>query len=110
MVRRSNPSEVRRRRVLRNQSRSPRLLGPTVSIWVPIRERDLAQIAALHVEVEAMQSQHPGFEPRPDPRERRQVRQRDADALLLAEAADRKSTRLNSSHANISYAVFCLKK
>src|SRR3712207_7224160 len=39
--------------------------------------------------------------------------------LLLREAAahhhiddltDRKSTRLNSSHANISYAVFCLKK
>src|SRR3712207_7010583 len=26
------------------------------------------------------------------------------------DAADRKSTRLNSSHANISYAVFCLKK
>src|SRR5947209_17107104 len=26
------------------------------------------------------------------------------------EAVDRKSTRLNSSHANISYAVFCLKK
>src|SRR3712207_7215549 len=25
-------------------------------------------------------------------------------------AADRKSTRLNSSHANISYAVFCLNK
>src|SRR3712207_8198910 len=28
----------------------------------------------------------------------------------LAAAQDRKSTRLNSSHANISYAVFCLKK
>src|SRR5947209_9626526 len=27
-----------------------------------------------------------------------------------AEEADRKSTRLNSSHANNSYAVFCLKK
>src|SRR3712207_7250128 len=27
-----------------------------------------------------------------------------------AGALDRKSTRLNSSHANISYAVFCLKK
>src|SRR3712207_8907660 len=27
-----------------------------------------------------------------------------------ASAEDRKSTRLNSSHANISYAVFCLKK
>src|SRR3712207_8851917 len=29
---------------------------------------------------------------------------------IEAEAQDRKSTRLNSSHANISYAVFCLKK
>src|SRR3712207_8570895 len=28
----------------------------------------------------------------------------------FAAAQDRKSTRLNSSHANISYAVFCLKK
>src|SRR3712207_7859132 len=38
-----------------------------------------------------------------------------ADALADAQPgagrrADRKSTRLNSSHANISYAVFCLKK
>src|SRR3712207_7980708 len=29
---------------------------------------------------------------------------------LAAVPLDRKSTRLNSSHANISYAVFCLKK
>src|SRR3712207_8444469 len=29
---------------------------------------------------------------------------------LLEDRQDRKSTRLNSSHANISYAVFCLKK
>src|SRR5258707_8361738 len=28
----------------------------------------------------------------------------------MSAKADRKSTRLNSSHANISYAVFCLKK
>src|SRR3712207_7362831 len=28
----------------------------------------------------------------------------------INETRDRKSTRLNSSHANISYAVFCLKK
>src|SRR5947209_17086234 len=47
---------------------------------------------------------------------------RAVDRLLIAQvlligvddfdprAADRKSTRLNSSHANISYAVFCLKK
>src|SRR3712207_8059951 len=32
------------------------------------------------------------------------------DVVTLVEQADRKSTRLNSSHANISYAVFCLKK
>src|SRR3712207_7731182 len=30
--------------------------------------------------------------------------------VASAEIRDRKSTRLNSSHANISYAVFCLKK
>src|SRR3712207_7740875 len=42
-------------------------------------------------------------------------RRRHAPSLTPLEAAfgdarDRKSTRLNSSHANISYAVFCLKK
>src|SRR3712207_9150595 len=30
--------------------------------------------------------------------------------LVHRRGGDRKSTRLNSSHANISYAVFCLKK
>src|SRR3712207_8511835 len=30
--------------------------------------------------------------------------------MLALQNRDRKSTRLNSSHANISYAVFCLKK
>src|SRR3712207_9417222 len=34
--------------------------------------------------------------------------ERTSDAALVT--VDRKSTRLNSSHANISYAVFCLKK
>src|SRR3712207_9136198 len=33
-----------------------------------------------------------------------------AEQRTAAETGDRKSTRLNSSHANISYAVFCLKK
>src|SRR3712207_7977480 len=32
------------------------------------------------------------------------------DGSDTADGSDRKSTRLNSSHANISYAVFCLKK
>src|SRR2546428_9746612 len=49
------------------------------------------------------------------PRERRRAR-RVLDAALRLRAAvalpvgDRKSTRLNSSHDQISYAVFCLKK
>src|SRR3712207_8064875 len=37
------------------------------------------------------------------------VQQRETIAREVP-ALDRKSTRLNSSHANISYAVFCLKK
>src|SRR3712207_7160203 len=32
------------------------------------------------------------------------------DCAARLQRLDRKSTRLNSSHANISYAVFCLKK
>src|SRR3712207_6908276 len=31
-------------------------------------------------------------------------------SIMTSVPIDRKSTRLNSSHANISYAVFCLKK
>src|SRR2546426_5018412 len=42
-----------------------------------------------------------------DRRQRAAAERRDAGA---APAGDRKSTRLNSSHLVISYAVFCLKK
>src|SRR3712207_7329983 len=39
------------------------------------------------------------------------LRLRQGSVVRMAEGdEDRKSTRLNSSHANISYAVFCLKK
>src|SRR2546427_7748067 len=34
----------------------------------------------------------------------------DSDSSLSTGTIDRKSTRLNSSHSQISYAVFCLKK
>src|SRR3712207_8465792 len=37
-------------------------------------------------------------------------RDNDAEREVDFDSEDRKSTRLNSSHANISYAVFCLKK
>src|SRR3712207_8140239 len=41
-----------------------------------------------------------------------QEQERPAGVVLqrVQQQLDRKSTRLNSSHANISYAVFCLKK
>src|SRR3712207_8063146 len=68
-----------------------------------------------------------GREPERDRRRRRDQRQRRRRTLLELVGQrepgrggvdedrrpvleDRKSTRLNSSHANISYAVFCLKK
>src|SRR3712207_8399069 len=41
---------------------------------------------------------------------RREIHTELVDELSLGPHKDRKSTRLNSSHANISYAVFCLKK
>src|SRR3712207_7514447 len=56
--------------------------------------------------------------PRPDERAVRDQGQRDLrdrgepprqqDGAVRGQGQDRKSTRLNSSHANISYAVFCL--
>src|SRR3712207_8157818 len=47
---------------------------------------------------------------RPRGARRQVVRGEPALARGAWKAGDRKSTRLNSSHANISYAVFCLKK
>src|SRR5690554_7512841 len=47
----------------------------------------------------------PRAAPRPDPAEVEK-----AVELLWSARRDRKSTRLNSSHVRISYAVFCLKK
>src|SRR3712207_8346032 len=60
------------------------------------RRRVLALVGAQHLEA-------PGAD---------RLARRRRMALVAGEHAleDRKSTRLNSSHANISYAVFCLKK
>src|SRR3712207_7543059 len=59
----------------------------------------------------------PGDPPRGDAVRRRAARKSPQPERPLAggrapltSGRDRKSTRLNSSHANISYAVFCLKK
>src|SRR3712207_8950877 len=58
------------------------------------------EVARPHVELRRLGGRHRGVE-------RRAVGQ---CIDHHASRADRKSTRLNSSHANISYAVFCLKK
>src|SRR3712207_7912358 len=46
----------------------------------------------------------------PRPRDLGRRHRRERRRVHSWEGRDRKSTRLNSSHANISYAVFCLKK
>src|SRR3712207_7858444 len=51
-----------------------------------------------------------GAELQPQVRGRDLVERRQPPVGADRAAQDRKSTRLNSSHANISYAVFCLKK
>src|SRR3712207_8027951 len=51
-----------------------------------------------------------GQQGRPMGAEPAQIVRRRQVGLLQIAGGDRKSTRLNSSHANISYAVFCLKK
>src|SRR5438445_8587677 len=57
--------------------------------------------AVAHQDVGACESRGPRAHDR-DPPARR--------VAIVGAGPDRKSTRLNSSHANISYAVFCLKK
>src|SRR3712207_7779054 len=77
--------------------RSPGAVGPSCPPGAPVR------IAVRRVRV-------PPPEPRPS-HGARDLRRRLQPPLRLHRATqDRKSTRLNSSHANISYAVFCLKK
>src|SRR2546430_12027017 len=51
-----------------------------------------------------------GREPLAEPGDRLVLRHHPPGARSLHVGQDRKSTRLNSSHSQISYAVFCLKK
>src|SRR2546429_927350 len=52
----------------------------------------------------------PNFAPNPEPFPADEVLIAPDSGRVLATSRDRKSTRLNSSHGYISYAVFCLKK
>src|SRR3712207_7243487 len=68
------------------------------------RRRSVLGRRGPHLEVERMDPEDPVQMPQ---RLRAVRRRRPADH---GARQDRKSTRLNSSHANISYAVFCFKK
>src|SRR3712207_8627567 len=69
------------------------------------RERDQQAPRAERPDVEHRLLEQPVGEEQPD-----RVEALGDEHEPAREPEDRKSTRLNSSHANISYAVFCLKK
>src|SRR3712207_8142307 len=72
------------------------------------RDREVACVRAAERDGADGQRLVPGVRDVERARDGGRRRVRDADRAEILR--DRKSTRLNSSHANISYAVFCLKK
>src|SRR3712207_8245397 len=69
----------------------------TIDAMLPLREADLPKpLVIRRFTYDELWNSHPTMH--------------DRIAHLKDTSTDRKSTRLNSSHANISYAVFCLKK
>src|SRR2546430_7885868 len=102
-ARRASLSTVRFRRSLQQEIRAARLEAGEIERHVDVAE--LAQ--ALHDRLAQVAL--------PEPRHLGLVDLEPGQAIVvtypeLAKAEDRKSTRLNSSHSQISYAVFCLKK
>src|SRR5258707_11723323 len=72
---------------------------------------DALPISGAHGARRAREGAHGGVSAAQHPSAERAVTRRAREwALPPGAGRDRKSTRLNSSHANISYAVFCLKK
>src|SRR5205085_8791323 len=67
------------------------------------------QFMAVGADLDVKQSYDPGSTPR-IPRTNLQKVDVNLKKIRLNGPSDRKSTRLNSSHSQISYAVFCLKK
>src|SRR3712207_6626612 len=79
-----------------------------------ITSEELFKLAlAYGAQVSDLVRQRPRVDPSPEQfRGPDMLTETDREAIEqhIAQLIDRKSTRLNSSHANISYAVFCLKK
>src|SRR2546430_7681054 len=91
MIRRPPRSTLFPYTTLFRSSQGERVLGLREGMQVPA-----VQLAELLAELPDVETDVP--------REARPV------GVALLDAEDRKSTRLNSSHSQISYAVFCLKK
>ena len=72
-----------------------------------IDEEDVESVILEDEDLESKVFPQQRFSPLLTPKTLTSKRSRTPD---LGKVRDRKSTRLNSSHANISYAVFCLKK
>src|SRR3712207_7926307 len=88
--------------------RPPRsTLFPYTTLFRSIGPRELAEAVRKAAAGEAVL--HPRVAARVV-RELHGARRDEPNAFRELSDRDRKSTRLNSSHANISYAVFCLKK
>src|SRR3712207_7179003 len=92
--------------------RPPRsTLFPYTTLFRSVADESLELLAAdadpigLPVAGEVEQPDEHGVADDLDEADEEEARERDR-----RDPQDRKSTRLNSSHANISYAVFCLKK
>src|SRR3712207_6849748 len=78
------------------------LFRSTLDAGTDVRRETVLALEQLGIQVET--SHHEGGP------SQHEIALRANEALKMADDVDRKSTRLNSSHANISYAVFCLKK
>src|SRR5687768_18003510 len=86
--------------------RRPRI-PPLFPYTTLFRSVDAFTLALLRAHVAELALEHAGLRVL---RLRRRFGDPEVDDLHLALVGDRKSTRLNSSHGYISYAVFCLKK
>src|SRR5699024_12193561 len=81
-------------------------LHDALPICSSMRNTDRGSVGADHHSVlfAVLLSRRPRFQAKKTQREARQSEK------IISHQPDRKSTRLNSSHVSISYAVFCLKK
>src|SRR3712207_7116919 len=70
----------------------------------------LGQHVGVVRQVGQVEGQHPRLPLHQEDEGQHADEHEDRPGERVQEELDRKSTRLNSSHANISYAVFCLKK